>query len=84
MPSFSENTQIDVIMAAFTLHNYIRRNDSTDRIFNFVQQHSNYIPTEELSDHSRFGNDNIRESRHEMRGIRDSIANMIWDARNMN
>ncbi|KAL4567082.1 hypothetical protein LXL04_022654 [Taraxacum kok-saghyz] len=84
MSSFSENTQIDVIMAAFTIHNYIRRNDSTDRIFNFVQQHSNYIPTEEQGNRSRFSHDNIRESRHEMRGIRDSIANIIWDARNMN
>jgi hypothetical protein len=84
MPHFSEKTQIDVIMATFTLHNYIRRNDSTDMMFNIVDEHENYIPTEEQDNPSTSNHDNIQESRSEMRGIRDNIANMIWDARNIN
>lgn len=66
-------------MATFTFHNYIQRNDSAYMIFIIVQQH-NYISREE-KENSRFSHDNIRQSRHEMREIRDNIATMIWNAR---
>nr|KAJ0223447.1 hypothetical protein LSAT_V11C200098430 [Lactuca sativa] len=50
---FNENTQINVITRTFTLHNYIRRNDPKDMIFNIVQQH-NYIPRKKQENHSKF------------------------------
>ena len=66
MPKFSETTQIDVIMATFALHNYIRRNDTEDMVFNFVQQHGDYIPTEELDGETSYNHGNMGESSNEM------------------
>jgi hypothetical protein len=37
MPQFSVQTQIDVIMAAFALHNYIRMNSHDDLLFTMVE-----------------------------------------------
>ena len=83
MPMFSETSQIDVIMATFALHNYIRRNGTEDMVFNFVQQHGDYIPTEELDGETSYNHGNVRGSSNEMREIRNNIANMIWNARNL-
>ncbi|KAJ9537836.1 hypothetical protein OSB04_030569 [Centaurea solstitialis] len=83
MPRFSETIQIDVIMATFALHNYIRRNDAEDMVFNIVQQHQDYIPTEELDGETSINQGNMQGSNNEMREIRNNIANMIWDANNV-
>lgn len=37
MPKFSVQTHIDIIMAVFTLYNYVRRNSEEDMLFNFVE-----------------------------------------------
>lgn len=50
MLEFSVKTQIDVIIAAFTLHNYIKVNSQDEAMFNVVEQHPNYIP------HDKFQN----------------------------
>jgi hypothetical protein len=50
MPQLSFNTQIDVIMVAFVLHNYIRINSQDDAMFTVFEQHPNYIPHDELPD----------------------------------
>ena len=60
MPKFSDTTQIDVIMATFALHNYIRRNDAEDMVFNFVQQHGDYMHTEELDGKTSYNHGNVR------------------------
>ncbi|KAJ9565357.1 hypothetical protein OSB04_001323 [Centaurea solstitialis] len=83
MPRFSETIQIDVMMATFALHNYIRRNDAEDMVFNIVQQHQDYIPTEELDGETSINQGNMQGSNNEMREIRNNIANMIWDANNV-
>ncbi|KAJ9556894.1 hypothetical protein OSB04_011508 [Centaurea solstitialis] len=82
MPRFSETIQIDVIMATFALHNYIRRNDAEDMVFNIVQQHQDYIPMEELDGETSINQGNMQGSNNEMQKIRNNIANMIWDANN--
>ncbi|KAL4568308.1 hypothetical protein LXL04_023917 [Taraxacum kok-saghyz] len=83
MPSFNKKTQIDVIMATFALHNYIRRNDSTYTIFIDVGQNPQNIPTEELGETSGTANLNTRGTNNEMRQVCNNIADMIWSARNV-
>ncbi|KAL4559437.1 hypothetical protein LXL04_031575 [Taraxacum kok-saghyz] len=67
MSSFNKKTQIDVIMATFALHNYIRRNDSTDTIFFYVGRNPQNIPTEELGETSGTANLNTQGTNNEMR-----------------
>nr|GEX39308.1 protein ALP1-like isoform X2 [Tanacetum cinerariifolium] len=43
-------TQIDVIIAAFTLHSYIRNSDEENMTFTMIEQHPNYISSDELHD----------------------------------
>ncbi|XP_057252370.1 protein ALP1-like isoform X2 [Beta vulgaris subsp. vulgaris] len=75
MPQFSVETQLDVIMAAFALHNYIRKNSTEDLIFRMVDENPDYMPCEELPDviHAR-NNETSRETSKEMEKVRDDIA----------
>nr|GFA33628.1 hypothetical protein [Tanacetum cinerariifolium] len=43
-------TQIDVIIATFTLHSYIRNSDEENMTFTMIEQHPNYISSDELHD----------------------------------
>lgn len=81
MPQFSVETQLDVIMAAFALHNYIRKNSTEDLIFRMVDENPDYMPCEELPDviHAR-NNETSRETSKEMEKVRDDIASLIWKA----
>ncbi|GJR75448.1 putative nuclease HARBI1 [Tanacetum coccineum] len=84
MPQFSVKTQIDVIMAAFTLHNYIHNSDKEDMMFTTIEQHLNYIPSNELHDvrGHETNTENISQgTSNEMKQIRDDIATLIWNAR---
>ncbi|XP_056682834.1 protein ALP1-like [Spinacia oleracea] len=79
VPQFSKKTQIDVIMATFALHNYIRRNSPNDLMFNMLDQNPDYMPCEELPDVNDFRNtENSRVASKEMQVIRDNIASLIW------
>ncbi|CAA0811283.1 Unknown protein [Striga hermonthica] len=82
MPKFSVETQIDVIMAAFALHNFIRINSNDDLMFGVLEKHPEYIPNDELQDESTShpGYDNSRETKNVMKNIRNDIAKMIWSA----
>ena len=52
-------------------------------MFTMLEQHSDYIPQDELSDvqDSFINNEDVRETFSEMRDIRNNIANLLWDAR---
>ncbi|KAL6583736.1 hypothetical protein OROMI_003025 [Orobanche minor] len=84
MPKYSIQTQIDIILATFALHNYIRKNSEDDLIFTTLEQHPDYIPCEE--DGHFYDNGTSDESSNrpsvEMRWIRDEIATLIWSANN--
>ena len=84
MPQYSVKTQIEIIMAAFALHNYIRNSDEEDMMFTTIEQHPNYIPPDELQD-VRGHETNIENvsqgASNEMKRIRDDIAISIWNAR---
>ncbi|XP_019196309.1 PREDICTED: putative nuclease HARBI1, partial [Ipomoea nil] len=73
MPQFSVETQIDVIMATFALHNYIRKNSQDDMMFNVFEQHPDYIPPDELQDSSSniSINENLSQASTEMKEIRN-------------
>ncbi|GKF69407.1 hypothetical protein Tco_0202464 [Tanacetum coccineum] len=82
MPQFSVKTQIDVIMAAFALHNYIRNSDEEDMMFTTIEQHPNYI-SDELHDvrgHETNTENLSQGTSNEMKRIRDDIAILIWNA----
>nr|GEV48662.1 putative nuclease HARBI1 [Tanacetum cinerariifolium] len=84
MPQFSVKTQIAVIMAAFALHHYIRNSDEEDMMFTMIEQHPNYIPSDELHDvrgHETNTKNVSQGTSNEMKRIRDDIAASIWNAR---
>ncbi|XP_058775533.1 uncharacterized protein LOC131649792 [Vicia villosa] len=86
MPQFSVKTQIDVIIAAFALHNYIRINSHDDPMFTVLDQHPNYVPHDDLSDSvvDPQGGD-IPEGEAgrstKMKEIRNNITALIWNNR---
>ena len=43
MQKFSVKTQIQIIVATFALHNYIRINSFTDLVFQVLEQYPNFI-----------------------------------------
>ena len=83
MPKYSVQTQIDVIMATFALHNYIR-NSQEDFMFTTMEQHPNYIPRDELHDvrnHDTSTSGLFEGTSNEMKHVRNEIATLIWNAR---
>ncbi|CAH9131108.1 unnamed protein product [Cuscuta epithymum] len=85
MPMFSVKTQIDVIMATFALHNYIRKFSSDDMIFEVLERHPDFIPRDDLADIQNSSSSAINsqtESCTEMKEHRNSIASLIWANRN--
>ncbi|GJU75857.1 putative nuclease HARBI1 [Tanacetum coccineum] len=84
MPKFSVQTQIDVIIVAFALHNYIRNSSQEDMMFTVMEQHPDYIPQDELHDvrnHDTNNEDNSGGASNEMKQICNDIATLIWNAR---
>ncbi|XP_076906996.1 uncharacterized protein LOC143563317 [Bidens hawaiensis] len=83
MPKYSVQTQIDVIMTTFALHNYIR-NSQEDIMFTTMEKYPNYIPRDELHDASNHdtSTDGLFEgATNEMKFVRNNIATLIWNAR---
>nr|GFA49885.1 cytochrome P450 [Tanacetum cinerariifolium] len=84
MPKYSVETQHDIIIVAFALHNYIRNNDREDTVFTTFEQHPDYMGCDELHDVRGpvTNNDNISSgTSNEMKQIRNDIATSIWNAR---
>ncbi|GJT89445.1 putative nuclease HARBI1 [Tanacetum coccineum] len=84
MPKYSVETQHDIIIDVFALHNYIRNNDKEDKVFTTFEQHSDYMGCDELRDvrGTVTNNDNISSgTSNEMKQIRNDIATSIWNVR---
>ena len=83
MSQFSLKTQINIIMATFVLHNYIRRNSEDDSMFIILEQHLDYIPQDELQDirGSVTSNKTSRMTSKEIKEIHDNINALLWNAR---
>lgn len=84
MPQFSVTTQIDIIMACFALHNFIRKNSQNDLVFSVVDEYPNYMSSEELHDVDNFKKTVMKPTNasKEMELVRDRIAESIWASRN--
>jgi hypothetical protein len=80
MLKYSVETQIDVIIAAFALHNYILMNSHDDLRFSMVEHNPNYRGDDELPDvHDTDTSNEIPEDRSTtMRDTRNNIAKLIW------
>ena len=84
MPQFSVQTQIDIIIATFALHNYIRNNSKDDLVFTKLVQHPNFIPRDELHDaHEKYASNRepCEGTSNVMKQIRNDIATLIRSAR---
>ncbi|GJW51546.1 hypothetical protein Tco_0092897 [Tanacetum coccineum] len=84
MPKYSVETQHDIIIVVFALHNYIPNNDGEDKAFTTFEQHPDYMGCDELRDvrGSVINHDNIYSgTSNEMKQIHNDIATSIWNAR---
>ncbi|XP_024636687.1 protein ALP1-like isoform X1 [Medicago truncatula] len=86
MPQFSVKTQIDVIIAAFALHNYIRINSQDDAMFTILERHPNYIPNDELPDIvDGYQGSERQEGRSgrstKTKEMRNNVAALLWNIR---
>ena len=79
-PKYNVDTQIDVMIAAFALHNYIRMNSHDDLLFTMVEHSENYRGDEELLDvYDPDTSNEIPEDRSTtMRETHNNIAKLIW------
>ena len=70
MPTYSVDTQIDIIMACFALHNYILEHKHNDAIFD----------DDEEEECQRFGPEDEGEDNNPkgMGTVRDAITAQIW------
>ncbi|XP_021733156.1 uncharacterized protein LOC110699977 [Chenopodium quinoa] len=85
-PKLSVETQIQMVVATFALHNYIRINSPTDPLFRVLEDYPDFIPSFELPDINHAGSncDNREGDGTEMKAIRDHIAGSLWKARRRN
>jgi hypothetical protein len=86
MPQFSVKTQIDVIIAAFALHNYIRINSQDDAMFTILEKHPNYIPNDELPGIvDGYQGSERQEGRSgrstKTKEMRNNVAALLWNIR---
>ncbi|XP_056692169.1 uncharacterized protein [Spinacia oleracea] len=82
MPQFSIEMQIQIMVATFALHNYIRINSPDDPLFRVLEDYPNFIPSFELPDvHAVSNSENGVGIYTEMKVIRDRIADDLWKAR---
>jgi len=50
MPDYPYKTQVEIIVASMTLHNYIRRRSQNDEVLFEYDRNSNFIPDNFLLD----------------------------------
>ncbi|GKA19187.1 hypothetical protein Tco_0699102 [Tanacetum coccineum] len=71
---------IDVIMAAFAFHNYIRSSDEEDMILTTIKPHPYYILPDELHNvcgHESYSKNVFQGSSNEMKQILNTIATSV-------
>ncbi|KAK9104776.1 hypothetical protein Scep_021620 [Stephania cephalantha] len=74
MPEFSVHTQIDIIIAAFALPNYIQQNSADDMLFKELEQDPFYIPLDKLSDEDDNATNHRSSKFKKMTKIRNDIV----------
>jgi len=50
MPAYSYKTQVEIVVASMTLHNYIKRKSQDDAVFSEYDHNPNLIPDDFLPD----------------------------------
>ncbi|KAL0456476.1 UNVERIFIED_CONTAM: hypothetical protein Slati_0986800 [Sesamum latifolium] len=79
MPSYPDHHQVDIVIACYTLHNFIRRFSNNDIIFNKTEEDN---PPDMDSFYHR-GHPTITKIEAQCT-LRDSIAMQIWASNNPN
>ena len=75
MPVFPYKTQVQIVVASMTLHNYIRRKSIQDVAFNEFDRHPDFVLADTLTDMVTQTRGHQRASR--MDYVRDGIATSL-------
>ena len=78
MQKFIVETQIQIIVVTFALHNYIRINESIDPIIQVPEQYPNFIPSNELCEGTSPSEESRRGRPSTMKETRNIIATSLW------
>jgi hypothetical protein len=79
MLAYPYKTQVEIVVASMTLHNYIRRRSHDDVAFAEFDRNLNYVPDEIFSDVVAHSEINGNCSQGRMNFIRDRIANSLME-----
>ena len=70
-------TQVEIVVALMTLHNYIRRRSQDDAVFVEYDRNPDYIPDDFLPDIVACENSQSLRTHSRMDIVRDDIANSL-------
>ena len=79
MPEFPYKSQVKIVVASMTLHNYIRRKSGQDVSFNKFDSHPDFVPPDTLPDVVPQSQTSGHHRASHMDYIRDGIANSLME-----
>ena len=79
MPPYQYKTQVQIVIASMTLHNFIRRRSQYDDDFLQYDCNHNYIPDDFLPDIVARDSSQGSQRPSRMDIVRDSIANSLMN-----
>ena len=77
MSAYPYITQVKIVIASMTLHNYIRRRSQDDMIFAKYDRNPNFIPEDILPDVVPRSNNQGSQTRSCMNLVRDGFASSL-------
>jgi hypothetical protein len=77
MSAFPYKTQVEIVVASMTLHNYIRRRSQDDDVFAEYDRNPNFISDDFLPDIIAHSDSQGSQRPSRMDFIRDGIANSL-------
>ncbi|XP_034912237.1 uncharacterized protein [Populus alba] len=79
MPAYPYKTQVEIVVASMTLHNYIRRRSQDDAVFSEYDRNPNLIPDDFLPDTVQVSAVQGSQRPSRMDFVRDGIANSLME-----
>jgi hypothetical protein len=79
MSAYPYKTQVEIVVASMTLHNYIRRRSYDDTAFAEFDRNPNDVPDEILPNVIARSEINANSGQGRMNFVRDGIANSLME-----
>jgi len=79
MSAYPYKTQVEIVVASMTLHNYIRRSSQDDAVFSEYDRNPNLIPDDFLPDIVQASTVQGSQRPSCMDFVRDGIANSLME-----